>query len=63
MNNGLKSFTKQINLSINDLVDTYVNINKDDANFHIVVPLIKSIGLCPIDLKLIYNLRDNTYKS
>ena len=51
MNNGLKSFTKQINLSINNVVDTYVNINKADANFHIVVPLIKSIGLCPIDLK------------
>ena len=32
-NNGLKSFTKQINLSINDLVDTYVNINKADVNY------------------------------
>ena len=63
MNNGLKSFTKQIILSIDGLVDTYVNINKSDANFHIVVPLIKSIGLCPIDLKLIYNLRDNNYKT
>lgn len=63
MNQGLESYAKLIELDIGDLVKAYININKNNANLHIVTSLTKSIGLCPIDLKLFFNLQDINKKT
>ena len=57
-NKGLKQYTKQLSQSIKDLAKMYININKNDANLHIVVPLISSVGLNQIDTSLIFNFKD-----
>lgn len=54
-NNGLKSYCKFLTHSIGSLVKTNININKNDANFHIIIPLIENAGNGPIKTSLIYN--------
>lgn len=58
MNRGLKNYTKQLTQTVGNAGTVSVNINKNDANMHIVLPVLKTIGLAPIDLKLIYNYQD-----
>ena len=58
MNKGLKKYTKQISLTVGNAAETSINVNKDDANLHISIPLISSVGLCQIETNLIFNLQD-----
>ena len=58
MNNGLKNYTKQIRLTVGNAAETSININKEDANLHISLPLITTIGLNPIETILTFNLQD-----
>ena len=57
MNKGLKNYTKQLTQEVGG-ASCSVNLNKEDANLHITLPLIKTIGHDPIDLSLIFNLQD-----
>ena len=57
MNRGLKHYTKQLTQEVGG-ASCSVNLNKEDANLHISIPLIKTVGLDPIDLSLIFNLQD-----
>ena len=61
-NNGLKSYCKFLTHSLGSLVKTNVNINKNDANFHIIIPLIENVGIGPIKTSLIYNHQNNAEK-
>ena len=54
-NKGLKSYCKFLTHSLDSLVKTSININKNDANFHIIIPLIETVGNGPIKTSLIYN--------
>ncbi len=54
-NNGLKPYTKQITGSIGEVASYSVNVHPDDANMHLMIPLIQSMGINPISLDLIYN--------
>ena len=58
MNKGLKSYTKQISLTVGNAAQTSINVNKSDANLHISLPLITTVGLCPIETSLTFNLQD-----
>ena len=55
MNRGLKNYTKQITQTVGNAGTVSVNINKSDANMHMVLPILKTIGLAPIDLSIIYD--------
>ncbi|MDE7263707.1 MAG: hypothetical protein K2N64_03510, partial [Anaeroplasmataceae bacterium] len=57
-NKGLKSYTKQISQTIGDVAKGFVNVNKDDANMHILIPLFQTLGPNPLDLSLIWNYQD-----
>lgn len=52
MNRGLKNYTKQLTQTVGNAGTVSVNIKKNDANMHIVLPVLKTIGLAPIDLKM-----------
>ena len=58
MNKGLKNYTKQLALTVGNAAEASININKQDANLHITLPLITTVGLCPIETSLIFNLQD-----
>lgn len=58
MNKGLKKYTKQVSLTVGNAAETSINVNKDDANLHISLPLITTVGLCPIETSLTFNLQD-----
>lgn len=58
MNKGLKKYTKQVSLTVGNAAQTSINVNKDDANLHISLPLITTVGLCPIETSLTFNLQD-----
>ncbi len=60
MNRGLKKYTKQLTQTVGNAGTVSVNINKDDANMHMILPVLKTIGLAPIELKLIYNYQDRS---
>ena len=57
-NKGLKEYTKQISQTIGDVAKVSVNVNKEDANLHILIPLFETLGPNPINLSLIYNYQD-----
>ena len=57
MNLGLKNYTKQLTHEIG-VCSTHLNLNNEDNNLHISLPLISSIGPSPITLSLIYNYQD-----
>ncbi len=59
MNKGMKNNTKQLTQQVGD-VNIGVNVCKRDANLHIRVPLISTVGLSPIDTGLVFNLQDRT---
>lgn len=58
MNKGLKNYTKQLSKSLDGTGEVYVNINKNDANAHVVIPLLTSVGQSPISTSLIFNYQD-----
>ncbi|MCI9653808.1 MAG: hypothetical protein HFG91_05650 [Acholeplasmatales bacterium] len=57
-NKGLRSYTKQISQTIGDVAKVSVNVNKDDANMHILIPLFQTLGPNPLELSLIWNYQD-----
>ncbi len=57
-NKGLKSHTKQISQTIGEVAKVSVNVNKEDANMHILIPLFQTLGPNPMDLSLIWNYQD-----
>lgn len=58
MNRGLKSYTKQLTQELGNGCTASVNVNKNDANLHISLPLLKTVGLSPITTSLIFNYQD-----
>ena len=58
MNTGLKNYTKQLTQTVGNVADVSVNINEEDANLIMSLPLLKTIGLSPIDLSLIFNYQN-----
>lgn len=58
MNKGLKNYTKQISKSLDGTGEVYVNINKNDANAHVVIPLLTSVGQSPISTSLIFDYQN-----
>ncbi len=61
MNRGLKSYTKQLTQEVGS-AKACVNINENDANMHIVFPLIKTVGLMPFEVNLIYTHQNRDVK-
>lgn len=57
MNKGLKNYTKQYTHKLGD-VTTSVNLFKNDANMHIIAPLISTTGVSQFSTSLIYNHQD-----
>ncbi len=57
-NKGLKGHTKQISQTIGEVAKVSVNVNKTDANMHILIPLFQTLGPNPMDLSLIWNYQD-----
>ena len=58
MNTGLKKYTKQLTQTVGNVADVSVNINEENANLIMSLPLLKTIGLSPIDLSLIFNYQN-----
>ena len=58
MNKGLKNYTKQISKSLDGTGEVYVNINKNDANAHVVIPLLTSVGQVSISTSLIFDYQN-----
>lgn len=58
MNKGLKNYTKQIKKSLDGSGDIYVNVCKQDANVHAIIPLLSSVGPVPIETSLIFNYQN-----
>ena len=54
MNKGLKSYTKQLNLSVGS-IDTYTNLYSGDANFIFTLPILTTVGKAPISVGLLFN--------
>lgn len=58
MNRGLKSYTKQQELELANIGKAFINLNKDDNNLILDIPLFETQGVEPISLSLIYNYLD-----
>ncbi len=58
MNKGLKKYTKQISQTIGNAGSASVNLNENDANMHIVLPLLSTKGLDTFETSLIFNLQN-----
>ena len=54
MNKGLKSYTKQLNLSVGG-INTSTNLYSGDANFIFTLPILTTVGMAPISVGLIFN--------
>ena len=61
-NKGLKSYTKQIGGSVG-IINYYVNVNKEDSNLILDIPVLESGGINPINLSLIYNHQNRAITS
>ncbi len=61
-NKGLKNYCKFLTHSLSNLVKTSVNINKNDANFHITILLVETVGSGQIKTCLIYNYQNKSEK-
>ena len=61
-NKGLKGYTKQISQTIGEVAKGEVNVNKEDANLHIIIPIIETEGPNRMDLSLIYSYYDKENK-
>ena len=58
MNKGIKNYFKMLTNTISNDTKSLININKECANFHILIDLYKSRGPKPIPLSLIYTLSE-----
>lgn len=58
MNKGIKNYFKMLTNTISNDTKSLININKEYANFHILIDLYKSRGPKPIPLSLIYTLSE-----
>src|SRR5690554_2946478 len=58
MNKGLKENCKIIKQSIGNSCDAYLNVNKNDANMYVKIPIYSSRGKAPIKLDLTFTLSD-----
>lgn len=63
MNKGFKNYTKRITQAVGDVAEVSVNVNKADSNVHITIPLLSTIGKCPISSSIIFDYlrRDRFY--
>ena len=61
-NKGLKSYTKQVGGSVG-IINYYVNVNKEDSNLILDIPVLESGGINPINLSLIYNHQNRAITS
>ena len=55
MNTGLKEYTKQITGNVGDNVKYYINVNSNDANLILNIPIFETVGINSIKYNLIYN--------
>ncbi|MFA5603006.1 MAG: hypothetical protein WDA21_04710, partial [Bacilli bacterium] len=58
MNKGIKEYSKLIETSVGNSGTAFINVNDNDANMHIVIPLYISNGPTPVNLSLIYTQSD-----
>ena len=58
-NTGLKSYTKQLATQVGN-ANISVNLNKEQANLHIALPLVSTVGLSPFSASLIYNYQNKS---
>ena len=56
MNKGFKNYTKRITQAVGDVAEVSVNVNKADSNVHITIPLLSTIGKCPMATSLVFDL-------
>ena len=61
-NKGLKGYTKQISQTIGEVAKGVVKVNREDANLHIIIPIIETEGPNRMDLSLIYSYYDKENK-
>ena len=59
-NVGLKSYTKQLTESLDNGSTFYINLNQNDANTIIEIPLFTAFFEKPFDLSILYNYKDLT---
>ena len=59
-NVGLKSYTKQLTESLDNGSTVYINLNQNDANTIIEIPLFTAFFEKPFDLSILYNYKDLT---
>lgn len=57
MNKGFKNYTKRITQAVGSVAEVSVNVNKEDSNLHIVMPLVSTISRCPMPTSLIFDLQ------
>ncbi len=57
-NEGLRSYTKQIQNTIGNVASAYINLNKENANLHLVIPLITTQGPNSMGINLVWNHQD-----
>ena len=57
MNNGFRNYTKRITQQVGNVAEVSVNINKADNNLHITMPLVSTVGQCPLSTSLIFDLQ------
>ena len=60
-NKGLKSYNKFIDGKIWNLIQYAINVNNNDANMHLTIPLIETIGVNPVSVGLYYNHQYKNY--
>lgn len=61
-NRGLKSYTKQLCAELGN-VKSYVNINKNNANLIIDIPIISSTKVHPISVNIMFNYQNKNNSS
>lgn len=57
MNKGFKNYTKRITQAVGNVAEVSVNVNKTDSNIHVTMPLVSTIGKCPIATSLIFDFQ------
>ena len=57
-NKGLKKYTKNLRIGLNNVVKTYTNLCKFDSNVIIEIPLLETYVLSPMKLSLYFNYQN-----
>ena len=63
MNKGFKNHSKRITQTVGNVAEVSVNVNRADRNIHITMPLVSTVGKCPIDTSLIFDLQSSSIDS